>query len=70
MSKLPIIEIIYPLHNMMIIEGGESVPITNWIDADGEETDDYEEAVSCVAGPTVKGKWLVVIVSDLEVCLQ
>lgn len=36
----------------------ELVPVTNMFDMWGEETDDTEQAVSAVAGPTLEGKWV------------
>ena len=41
-----------------LLETNELIPVTNMYDLWGEDTDDLEEAVSAVAGPTLEGKWV------------
>lgn len=42
-----------------ILSDGQHVPITNWIDADGDECGPAD-AVACACGPDIKGKWYAV----------
>lgn len=41
-----------------LLETNELVPVTNMFDIWGDETDDPDEAVTAVAGPTLEGKWV------------
>lgn len=40
-----------------ILTDGQLVEISKFLDHDGDETDDLEEAVAMVAGPDQCGKW-------------
>lgn len=44
----------------------EPVPITNLFDSECEETDDWDEAVTFVAGPLANGKWFAADTADLR----
>lgn len=41
-----------------LLETNELVPVTDMYDIWGDDTDDPEEAVTAVAGPTLQGKWV------------
>lgn len=43
---------------LALTEDQEVIPITNLIDAFGDETDKVEDAVAFVCGPTAKGHWI------------
>lgn len=43
---------------LALTETQEVVPITNLIDAFGDDTDIVEEAVAFVCGPTSEGHWI------------
>lgn len=49
-----------------ITEDGQSLPVTHLFDADGEECDDIEQAVTCVAGPDRDGFWLTIDFREME----
>ena len=51
---------------MVITEDGQTLPITNMFDADGDECDDVDDAVTCVAGPDKDGLWLSIDFSVME----
>lgn len=51
---------------IVILDGDEIIPITNMIDCDGEETNDHEECVSFVAGPTPDGGWITDLASSYQ----
>lgn len=48
-----------------ITECGQSLPITNFFDADGEECAS-DGAVVCVAGPDKDGMWLTIDFREME----
>jgi hypothetical protein len=55
------------LGRMLAMMGcGETCPITRLFDHDGDETDDPEEAVSFICGPTPGGKWITDLVADYD----
>lgn len=41
----------------VITDDGEEIPVTNMLDADGNETDDPLQTVVIVAGPDRDGMW-------------
>lgn len=43
---------------LALTEDQQVIPITNLIDAYGDETENPEEAVAFVCGPTMDGKWI------------
>ena len=45
-----------------ILSDGQELPITNWIDTDGDECGP-SDAVACACGPDVNGKWYAVNLS-------
>jgi hypothetical protein len=47
-------------HGAVLLEDGQSLPITDFFDETGELTPDRERAVSCVAGPAANGRWYVI----------
>ncbi len=51
---------------MVITEDGQTLPITNMFDADGDECDDVDDAVTCVAGSDKDGLWLSIDFSVME----
>ncbi len=44
-----------------VTEDGQVLPITNMIDRFGDDTDDVDDAVTCVAGPDRDGRWLTIV---------
>lgn len=50
---------------VVVTEDGQELPITNFFDADGEDCD-FDEAVTCVAGPDRDGLWLTIDFSEME----
>ena len=49
-----------------ITEDGQSLPITNLFDSNGEECEDVDEAVTAVAGPDKNGLWICINFSVME----
>ena len=49
-----------------IMEDGQELPVTNMFDGFGEETDDVDDAVSCVAGPDADGMWVSIDFTEME----
>jgi hypothetical protein len=49
----------------VILEGGQSIPVEQWFDVDGEDCGP-DEAVSCVAGPDSENNWLAINLDALE----
>lgn len=47
----------------VVLQNGTVLPITVWLDAEGEECDGYEDAVVCVCGDDIAG-WFVVDLTD------
>ena len=54
----PYIEAINLAKKQAILSNGEYVPITTYVDIDGEETDDHEIAITFVCGSDLEG-WFV-----------
>lgn len=52
------------LSRLALLSDGTTVPITNLLDADGDETDDPNEAVSFVAGEG--DRWFTGLCADFE----
>lgn len=51
---------------VVMVEDGQTIPVTNMLDADGDETDDPMEAVVVVAGPDSTGHWLTITLEALH----
>ena len=49
----------------VMLEGGQSIPIEQWFNADGEDCGP-DEAVSCVAGPDSENNWLAIDLDALD----
>lgn len=49
---------------LFLSEDGDVYPITNLYDADGDETDDIDLAVSAVAG--TEGRWFALVLADFD----
>ena len=60
----PEVELINRRTNVAILSDGQEVPITNWINADGECN--AEDAVTCVCGPCFDNKWYSVDLREYE----
>lgn len=43
---------------LALTEDQQVIPITNVLDAFGDETDNLDEAVAFVCGPTAEGHWI------------
>jgi hypothetical protein len=50
---------------ILLLDTGETVPITNWLDDDGDECP-KEEAVAVVAGPDASSKWYAADLATFE----
>lgn len=50
--------VVRPSGSYVLLEDGETVPITEWLDCDGDECGP-EDAVCCVAGTDAFG-WIVI----------
>ncbi len=50
---------------LVLMCGGSTVPVTNWIDEWGEDCE-AAEAVFAVAGPSSDGRWHTLDLSDFE----
>ena len=48
-----------------VLESGETIPITNFFEAGGDECDP-SDAVTCVAGPCSNGKWYSIDLKQYE----
>ena len=53
------VDAIHRAGGIAILSDGQELPITNWIDADGDECAPAD-AVACACGPCKKGKWYAV----------
>ena len=53
------IDAIHRAKGIALLSDGQEVPITNWIDIDGNECD-YADAVACACGPDFDGNWSAV----------
>lgn len=58
------VEAVNQSDGLVLLATGEVVPIDTFLDDEGDETDDRDEAVVAVAGPTADGKWLSVALTD------
>ncbi len=64
MSEIDV-DIISRIGQFAITNDGQRLPITNWIDAAGEDCDS-DEAAFAVAGPTETGQWLSIDLRKFE----
>lgn len=51
---------------VVLFEDGQTLPVTNMLDADGDETEDAIAAVVVVAGPDRQGYWLTITLDPVE----
>ncbi len=51
--------------SIVLMVGGSTVPITNWLDEDGEDCAE-EDAVMAVAGPDCEGRWHTIGLDEFE----
>ena len=51
---------------LVLMFGGSTVPITNWLDDQGEECD-ADDAVFAVCGPDSEGCWHTLDLCDFEI---
>lgn len=58
------VDILHRGRALAILSDGQEVPITNWFDAGGDETEDGNAAASCVCGPDFDGRWYAVDLSQ------
>jgi hypothetical protein len=49
---------------LAFLDDGTAVPVTNMFDSDGQDTDDFTESASFVAGPGPGGQWWTERTSD------
>ena len=50
---------------LCLMSGGSTVPITTWLNDDGQECDP-DEAVMAVAGPAADGRWHTLDLSEFD----
>lgn len=50
---------------LAIMDNGESIPVVQWVDGDGEDCGP-DDGVVCVAGPDAAGKWHTIDLTQLE----
>jgi hypothetical protein len=48
------------------LSDGSIIPITNFLDLDGDETEELDIVCTIVAGPMPNGRWLAIDVSDID----
>ena len=59
------VEAIQRSRGLAVLTGGEFVPITTWLDDQGDECGE-ESAVVAVAGPDVAGDWWTIDLREFE----
>lgn len=59
------VEAIQRSRGVAILTGGEFVPISQWIGADGSDCEE-QCAVVAVAGPDVAGKWWTINLQEYQ----
>lgn len=57
--ELPDAVAVHRARGLVMLDNSECIPVETWLDADGDETDDWREADVCVAR-LPGGKWLSV----------
>lgn len=66
MSEIELeIDLIHRARGIAILSDGQQIPVTNWIDIDGNECD-YGDAVACAAGPDFDGNWYAVALGSFS----
>lgn len=64
------VQLVHRARGIAILSDGQEIPITNWIDMDGNECD-YADACACACGPDFDGKYYAVALgSFVEVKAQ
>jgi len=58
------VQMVHRKRGIAILSDGQEVPVTNWLDADGECN--QEDATACVCGPCFDGKWYSVDLTQYE----
>lgn len=53
-----------PNTRLIILMDGEPIEIVRFMDIDGQDTDDLDEAIACVAGPDLDGNWYTMPIHD------
>ena len=61
---IPEVQMIHRGLGIAILSDGQEVPITNWLNADGDC--DPSDAMTCVCGPCFDGKWYSVDLSQYD----
>lgn len=56
------VDAIHRARGIAMLSDGQEIPVTNWIDIDGDECS-QEDAVACACGPDANGKWYAVNLS-------
>lgn len=59
------VEAINTTDGFALLENGEALPITDWLDEYGDDCEP-EHAVVCVAGPDASGQWYSIGLSGFE----
>lgn len=63
---IPEIATINLARRIAITEDGQQLPVTDMFDEFGDDCDDIEECVVCVAGPDSTGMWLTIDFRKME----
>ena len=53
------------VQKIAFMEDGQELPITNFFDPDGDDCD-FDDAVTCVAGPDKDGFWISIDLREME----
>lgn len=51
---------------LALLSDGQTIPVTNWIGADGDECGPADDPVTAVAGPSQDGKWFALALADFD----
>jgi hypothetical protein len=51
--------------SLAVMTTGEILQVTDWFDSEGDECPPCE-AVACIAGPDIEGRWYSISLSDFQ----
>lgn len=60
------VEMLHRKQEIVVFSDGSSAPITNWVDAWGDDCGPNDHPVSAVAGPDSNGQWHSVDLSEFD----
>lgn len=59
------VQMVHRAKGIAILSDGQEIPITNWIDMDGDECG-YADAVACACGPDFDGRYYAVALGSFD----